>query len=370
MKAVIIGGSVAGSAMALALSRFCKVTVYDERKKAEISEKICGNICTYSIERYAHALGIKEDFTLSRYNNINIFSKGNRASFPTREYEIGRKKLLSEMMKNALKNGAEFNFSTKFLDIRRINGAKKHYEVFFEKNGKRFSDKADVVIGADGAVSEVAKKIGRKNKEFFLFLQTTVKRSQIGKEYLIPDKNSYSIFVGRNFGFYSYIFPSKNGNEFKIGLGDDFRKDVSEEFRLFLEYLGIKKSKFKGALIPKPGLISGSGGVYLIGDASCNVKYTGGGIVPIMEQVIALRDKILSGKDKKMRILKRKMLLNRMFTKFIERMKDSDFDFTLDVLKDPRLRNAFSSRDDVGSGELRKFLSPRLMLFASKVMLS
>jgi len=70
MKVIIIGSSIAGSAMALSLSDYAEVVVYESKKEEDISKKVCGNICTYSIERYSHDLGLDENFILSRYNRI------------------------------------------------------------------------------------------------------------------------------------------------------------------------------------------------------------------------------------------------------------------------------------------------------------
>lgn len=366
MKVVIIGSSMAGSAMALALSKFCEVSVYEEKKENEIHEKVCGNVCTYSLERFTNELGIKEDFATSRYHRINIFSKRNWASFPTREYEISRKKLISEMMSTSKKNGAKFNFSTRFQNIQKIRG---HYEIFFERHGKTFSDKADVVIGADGAASSVAKSIGKENKDFFLFLQTRVKKESISRKDLIPEKNSYNVFLGKSFGYYSYIFPSKDGKEYKIGLGGDVDSNVNEKFKGFLELLGVKKYKLTGAIIPKPKINEGKGNIFLIGDSSCNVKYSAGGIVPIFEQVLALRDRILYNKSKRMMKLKRKILINQRLTRMIEKMNDRDFDEILEVLKGSRYRDAFSSRDDLNKSNMLALASPRLALLAAKISL-
>jgi len=366
MRVVIVGSSMAGSAMALALSKFCEVSVYDEKKENEIHEKVCGNVCTYSLENFVKELGIKEDFVTSRYHRINIFSKRNWASFPTKEYEISRKKLISEMMNSARKNGVKFNFSTRFQNIQKIRG---HYEIFFEKHGKTFSDKADVVIGADGAASGVAKSIGKENKDFFLFLQTRVRKGHISRKDLIPEKNSYNVFVGKSFGYYSYIFPSKDGKEYKVGLGGDLDSNVNGQFKGFLDLLGIRKYKLTGAVVPKPKINDGSGNVFLIGDSSCNVKYSAGGIVPILEQVIALRDKILYNKNRGLINLRRKILFNRRMTRIIEKMNDADFDEVLGILRDSRYRNAFSSRDSLRKSDILSLSSPRLLLLAARISL-
>jgi len=364
-KVIIIGSSIAGSTAALALSKSFDITVYDKKRMEEVSEKLCGNICTYSIEKLIDELGLEGNFVLSRYERINVFSRNNVASFPTREYEIDRKALLREMIRKAERNGVEFNFSTGFVKLEKRRG---NYEVFLEKNGKTFSDKADIIIGADGALSGVAKSIGRANREFFLFLQARVRREQIGKKQFIPEKSSYSIFIGKNSGHYSYIFPSKDGKEFKIGLGDDYEKDVSEQFRLFLASLGVKNARIEGALIPKPKIVKGKGKVYLIGDSSCNVKYSGGGIIPSLEQALALNDE-LSGKPGRMARVRRKTRINRRITRMMGEMGDKDFDRLLDILKDRRFEKIFSIRDDLNNSDILRMLSPRLLLLSTKIML-
>ena len=367
MKVIIIGSSIAGAAMALALSDYAKVLVYEQKKEEDVSKKVCGNICTSSIEKYANELGLEEDFILSRYNKLKIFSKQNEAEFPTNEYEIDRRKLLREIVGKARKNSVQFNFHTRFSGFERKNGK---FIVHLESARNKFEENADILIGADGALSEVAKSAGLFGKrEFFLFLQTKVNAASIKNKALIPDKNSYNIFVGKNYGYYSYIFPSRDGKELKIGLGDDSDKDVSTMFSLFMEKLGTKKGKIEGALVPKPKVIRGRKNFFLIGDASCNLKYTGGGIVPDMEQVLALRDRILKKGNSRLESERRKLVLNRRITRMVQKMGDRDFDILLEILKKPRFKNAFSFRDDLGKGDIMKMLSPELIWTGLRIAL-
>lgn len=352
MKIIIVGSSIAGSALALALSKHAEVSVYEQKSRKEVANKTCANICTASIGRHLKALGINEDFSLSRYSRINISSKQNFGSFQTKEYEIDRKRLLKRIIEKAERNKAVFSFSAKFIGFER---ERKNLEVFFQKGERIFSDKADILIGADGAVSEVAKKAGLfKNRRFFLYLQAKVKRSDIKNKLLIPERESYNIFVGKSFGYYSYIFPSKDG-KLTVGLGECF-EDASSKFKSFLRFLGIRKTKIEGALVPYPKIVGHKKGIYLIGDANCNVKYTGGGIVPALEEALALKERIIDKKCRKSWKVRRKILLNSIMTRAIKNMGDRDFDRAITALKSMK-PGIFASRDELKSKGMLKIFS-------------
>ena len=377
-RIAIIGASISGSATALALSRHknLEIEVFERRKRSEVADKPCGNICTNEINKYIRKLGLKGDFKLSEYREIEVFSPSKTAAFPTKEYEIDRKKLLDGMIGVAEMNGVKFNFSHEFVSMEE-GMCDTALQFKFGKNN--VYDNVDIVIGADGSNSKVAEIIGKENEDFYMFLQTTVPAKDVRykcmqrsfRQSLRPDKNGYKIFIGEEYGYYAYIFPSKDGKYFKIGLGDDYTHDVMKKFKSFLINFGlggIGDCDISGALIPKPGLEPTMFPPYLIGDASCNVKYTGGGIVPDMEQALALADKIVNKNYFKSFSLKKKSFINSRISWMIENMFDKDCDRAVEIFRSPEFKQIFLKRDNPKIIDMIKLISPRTIWFVAGIL--
>jgi flavin-dependent dehydrogenase len=200
-----------------------------------------------------------------------------------------------------------------------------------------------------------------QKRKFWLAVQAKVPKIErkIAKE-------TYEIFFSRKFGYYSYVFPS--GKSFVIGAVAK-PQDARKKFKQFLDFLKIKKCKVESALIPLPKKINArKGNVFLAGDAACQVKFTGGGIVPAIESAFALRDFIVYGNNKGINALRKEIKMHQMIAKVLDRLSDSDFNILFEIAKDSSAIMAAKSRDELRKWAVKFVLQhPSLLRFLPKL---
>jgi flavin-dependent dehydrogenase len=362
MKVIIIGGSIAGVASAYQLAGKNEIAIYEQKKRSEVGKKVCANVYTFMIKSLLKEYGLDyRKYASMKFSRFSVFSKNNHAEFKTEEYEFDRAKLLEALIKKAENKGAKFFFNTNFVGFKKKN---KKFIVTFKRGNKTFEDYADILVGADGAVSEVAKKSGLWGKrKFFLALQANVKNI---RKYA-PGKNSYSIMLGKDFGYYSYIFPAKKG--FIAGLEERPEKNVRKKFMDFLKIIGVKGAKIEGALIPEPKVIKLKKGIFLVGDAGCQVKFTGGGVIPAFMGAKALKFAV-EGNFKAYKKLNSRIKLNRLAVYYFNSMTDKKADKIIKIVKNKEFKDAAKYRDYFDKNHFKRILNPRIVLALILSMLS
>jgi len=365
-KVIILGASVAGSSLAYLLSRKVDVTMYELKPKMEVGKKLCSNICTEPFVEMIYSWGFTpDDFIKKQYTNVKISTRNKSIDFSINEFEINRIKLVDTLMHEAEKNGAKLHFSSKFVDFHR-EGTK--FSVSIEKEGKIISDTADYIIGADGAVSEFARRIGMwKGRKHFLYLQGMVDKKHLHPSFA-PGENTQHVFVGTGFGYYSYVYPTGE-NLFSIGLGDNMGKNVRLMFDSYKEYLGVRDVSLQGALIPQAQVIGMKKGLFLVGDSACETKFSLGGIVPSMTSAEAVSDIILRGKYAKYKALKRRTWIHSLATRVLRKLTERDYEELFDIMKDKKFKDLIAARDRFGRKEILTLMSPRLAWFSLKALL-
>lgn len=369
MKSIaIIGSSIAGVSLALLLGKDVKVTVYESKPRKEIGKKLCSNICTEAINPILKNWGlVPERFILRKFTKQKILTRNKSITFPIKEYELSRTKLIEALIFRAQKNGAKFKFETSLVDFGKSADGKGFDISFMTKNGKKIFSRADVLVGADGVLSLVAKKAGlADDKKYFLYLQTNVSKKEVNKKF-IPGENAQNVFVGGEFGYYSYIHPSGKG--LSVGLGDDVHKDVKSSFENFTRFLGIKKFKLRGALIPIPKVVGKKGDIFVIGDAASQTKFSLGGIIPSMMAAESLRDVILNEDYYKYFLLKIRMFIHQLATHVLRKLDEEDYEELFEIMKDDKFKGLMASRDKFGWKELGILMSPKLVWFSLKNLL-
>jgi len=360
MRIVIIGSSIAGASAALALSKYSNVNVFEQKKKQDIGKKLCANIVTPSFLNYSRELGLdSKQFITSRFNKAIFISKNNDLFLRTKEFRIDRQKFLDAAVKKAGKQGARFYFETEFLDFKKEDGK---FVIYLRKGKKNASVKADVLIGADGALSRVAEKANlSKNRKNFLVMQSEVPLKNLKFR---ADRGAYYIHLNRQFGYYSYIFPFKDMAI--IGSGNLIEK-AKENYSKFLKFLRVKPKKISAALIPFPKKTRFRKNLILIGDAACSVKFSGGGIIPSMADAIAARNMLIKKDSDKFRAAKNRIFMNRIASKVFLKMKDKDLDYLLEVMKSKGFAGLLEKRDKFGKSDYMKALDIRFLRFLSKI---
>ncbi|MFC1685812.1 FAD-dependent monooxygenase [Nanoarchaeota archaeon] len=361
-RVAIIGSSIAGASLALLLGGHAQVTVYEMGSKKNIGDKLCSNICTNAIKPILKKWGLDpKKFIQRTFTKQRILTREKSIEFQIKEHEMDRKKLLDTLILKAQKKGVKFKFDTKLVDFGEGIG-EKGFDLVFEKNGKRMFFRTDVIIGADGALSEVAKKAGLwNNRKHFLYLQSKLKKSDINKKFA-PGKNTQYVFVGGKFGYYSYVYPSGQG--YSIGLGESVDKNVKNSFKEYVKFVGAKNVKLRGALIPLPKVIGMKKNLFVIGDAACHTKFSLGGIIPSMMAAEAVRDILLRGDYSAYFVLKLRILLHQTATHILHKLDEADFEELFEIMEDPKYGGLMAARDKLGLKELGILLSPKLIWFS------
>ena len=356
-RVVIIGASIAGSTLALLLAKAgFDVSVYEQKSLEDVGKKICANIVTSDILEILEKLGISAEKIIDySFKKAVFISKNNRVEFKIEDYHINRIKLIKELVKNARKNGAKFFF-------------KRHFNRFSINNKRYFIGinndivKADYLIGADGALSEVAKQSGLSSKrKLFLCIQTKI---ELKKLKMNINRENYYIFLNKDFGYYSYIFPSEKYAT--IGSASYLDDNPEQHFNNFLNFLKISKNIEKeAALIPAPAFFPRikKENLFLIGDAGLQAKFSGGGIIPAMKFAFAVRDVLLNKDYGYYKLLLKNIRINAVATKILSKMSDDDFKRFIEIIKDKKFEELVGKRDGLNKSAWNILRERRLYKF-------
>jgi digeranylgeranylglycerophospholipid reductase len=351
----IIGAGPVGSYLAYLLSSQGRdVHVYEEH--AEIGLPVhCTGIVTSKFEDI-----IKPDksFLVNTINRARIYSPDNQfldlKLGPN--YVLDRAKLDQKLAQGAEEADAKFYTSHRFIDY-------KDGKVVVQHKDKLKKIKSDMVIGADGPLSPVAKSAGLfEGRKFFTGIQARamLKNDNAVEFYLMPGGFSWIVPESRSIvriGTLSRANPHDRFQEFlKNKLGEDHKSQTLE---------------YQGGLIPEynPKIrTSGTGAsnVFLVGDAATMVKATtGGGIVQGLSAAEALADAIINRKDYetewKAKIGK-ELRLALMMRRLMDEFSEKDYNLLIELMNRKGMTEALENydRDSMSS------LLPRLVLEAAK----
>ncbi len=192
---------------------------------------------------------------------------------------IDRAAFDAELAEQAQQCGADLFVGTKLLHIKRRNG---FLHVHAGANSKSVAVEAKLVVGADGAHSNVASYLGvPAPRECVLAVTAEAK--------LAPDvADLVDVFVGTSVapGWFGWLIPTGNG-VVRIGSGStDGKGNAPKQLLSYLvaafpqQLKGVEFTAVRGGIIPlySPRQTYGRN-ILLVGDAACQVKpTTGGGI--------------------------------------------------------------------------------------------
>jgi len=358
----IIGAGPAGCTAAYELTKAGKeVQLFEEHPKIGLPVQ-CTGVLTKTAKE---VLEIKEDFLTNTIKKIKVFApNGNflEVNLKEEEFLIDRDRLDPYLAKQAEKAGAVIYTSHKFL-------GKEDGKLLIKDNttGKTKKVETDILIGADGPLSAVAKSENIfGEREFYIGVQARIKMK--------IELHTYETYLGSNFPeFFGWIVPENNGIV-RIGLGA--KKDANAYFNKFMEMKGLKKQDvvdYQGGLIPiyKPGIITQKNNTYLVGDAATHIKSTtGGGLVQGMTAAKILAGCIINNKDYTKEWRKkicRELWLHYRLRKTLDKFRDKDYDKLIGLTNKRRIINVLESysRDKPSSLLLQLLLKePRYLGFA------
>jgi flavin-dependent dehydrogenase len=359
----VVGGSAAGFFAAWLLSRTGRqVRVFEQNEQLDPASRTL--IVTPRMREMLGSLG--EPSVVNEIRRFEIWSDGRSAQVSLRQPDliIERATLIRTLANRAQAGGAELFLGRRFL---RFTKNSHGHSLVMERRDTRENEAvpASVVIGADGALSEVARAAGWPRPETVPLLQAVVRLpadfpSDTVRVWFAPDDTPY---------FY-WLIPETGGRGALGLIGEDGEK-TRKCLQQFLDRRGFEPIEYQGARIPVYSgwvpvhrRVAGMD-VYLVGDAASQVKVTTvGGIVTGLRGAKAVTSAILhSDGAGELRSLRRELNLHLLVRRSLHQFSQQDYSRLLDLLN-PAAQDSLSRfhRDDATRMLLRLCQSqPRLL---------
>ena len=360
----IVGAGPAGSYLGYLLAKQGKdVTIIEEHDTVGKPVQ-CTGIVTHSIEKF---FKLKNEVIAKRLNKVIVVSKNNRISVSLDEIVMWRDKFDQFVAGMAVKAGAKILTNHKFIGFNGKNSVKAKDM----KNDRMKNLKSEIIVGADGPYSAVAKAAGiDSNSKNYIGMQAKVKVDM--------DTESFETYFGSDFpNFFGWCVPESEDTA-RLGIG--CFENTQHNFYKFLVKRTGKKDVicWESGLIPlyNPKKLIQKGNVYLIGDAAGQVKATtGGGIIPSLKAAQTLCGCIISSKDYNKEFKKnsgKELLLHLRIRNILNKFSDADYDKLLNLMSQEKVRKIFKKYDrDTPVPLVANLLlkEPRFLLF-SKILFS
>jgi len=371
-KAIIIGASTAGlfAAYLLAKERI-PVQLYDAHETLGQPSRTL--IVTGKL---SEVLGfVPHEAILNRVDRIELLSANRHASVGLQEPDlvIERQKLIELLARTASEEGAEICLGFKFLGFED-EADRLVVSLRDQVYGRDHMVATNVLIGADGVLSNVAKTASRDSRETVAIAQAKVVLSEK------VSSDCVKVWFDRQRTQFFYWLVPESESRAVIGLISRSGKSTAESLEDFLRSLRCETVELQAARVPlhnpllKPSRTISSSRILLIGDAGGQVKATTvGGVVPGLRGARAAVKAIVARTPfrRPLRPLKAELDLHSMMRVILDRLGDRDYDRLLELL-DARSTNilATHNRDEFKGAFFRLLLTqPRLLLLAAKSLL-
>ncbi|HEV2520756.1 MAG TPA: NAD(P)/FAD-dependent oxidoreductase [Candidatus Acidoferrales bacterium] len=368
----VIGGSASGFFAASLLARAgCAVQVVERAEGLDPTRR------TLIVTSHMRTLlgEVAECSVINEIRQFELFTDGRAAQVPLDRPDliIERSQLIRGLAEQAQSHGATVSFGNRFIGLQSNgNGLRVHVE----RTGKSSADElhADVVVGADGALSRVAQSAGWPRQPTVPLVQAIVRvpadmPANTVRVWFVPDDTPY---------FY-WLIPESNERAVLGLIGED-GQETRRCLDRFMEKRGFTPLGYQGARIPVYERWTpverrvGAGRVFLVGDAAGQVKVsTVGGIVAGFRGAIGVSESILNGgESRELRSLRRELDLHLLIRKTIHQFKQADYSRLVDLMNASTRRSLSQyTRDEAGRVLWHIALSqPRLLLLALRGLLS
>ena len=274
----IIGGSAAGFFTAYLLARKgVNVRVFEAEDPFNPSPR------TLVVTSYMPKLvgSLCESAVVNTIRHFELFADGRVATISLQRPDlvIERSKLIQGLAERAEEYGTEVLAGHLFLALKP-NGKRLNFTLSHNGDGTLREESADILIGADGAFSKVARSVGWPKLSTMPLVQAIV---ELPKD--MPLHTTRIWFVPEETPYFYWLIPHSK-RQGVLGLIGKEGKDVRGALECFLKKKGLEPIAFQNAQvskytrwIPFHRKIQRSH-VYLVGDAAGHVKVTtAGGIV-------------------------------------------------------------------------------------------
>jgi digeranylgeranylglycerophospholipid reductase len=346
---VVVGGSAAGLYTAACVAQGGRaVRVLESRPTLDPTPRTL--IVTDHFRRQVD--GAAGASILNEIRRFELFTNGRSATVSLKRPDliIERSRLIRALAEEAEDAGARFEYDTRFLGLAP-NGSGLHVQV--DRAGRREELFAKSVVGADGAVSRVARASGWPPVETVPLVQALVK---LPKD--CPPDTTRVWFVPDDTPYFYWLIP-ESPERAALGVIGEHGRDTKRCFDRFLEKKGIEPLEWQGARIPVyRGWVPvrrrvGSGEVYLVGDAAAQVKVsTVGGIVTGFRGARGVANAILRKGRGELRALRRELGAHWLVRRALHHFEQEDYCRLVDMLND-------STRESLG--EINRDESTRLL---------
>jgi flavin-dependent dehydrogenase len=387
MKIIIIGASTPGLFAAALLSKAgANVEVYERSSALDFAPRTL--IVT---EKISEVLGfVPKEVILNEVRYVELFSKSRATTVELARPDliIERQKLLILLARMAEEAGAKIYLGRRFLSFTSSGNGNGNGNGNGSGNGRKgvnvvFRDssscmnrqaQADVLIGADGAFSGVARSASHNGHFQTALLQARVR---INNEI---DRNTYRVWFDPARTKYFYWLIPESDEMAAVGLIADDARQAGSALKSFLQEQSMEPIDYQASMVPMhkfqyfARVNEISRNVFLIGDAAAQVKVTTvGGVVTGLRGARAVVEAILNGRKtgKEISKLKRELDLHLLVRRMLDSFDDLDYDRLIDFLnRDLSEVVSNQTRDDLSRMYLDLVSSqPKLLVLGAKAFL-
>jgi flavin-dependent dehydrogenase len=343
-EVVVVGGSAAGLYTAACVARAGRsVRVLESRPTLDPAPRTL--IVTDHFRQQVN--GAAAASVVNEIRRFELFTDGRSATVPLKRPDliIERSRLIRALAEEAQQAGARLEYDTRFLGLSP-NAKGLHLEV--DQAGRREAVHAASVVGADGAVSRVARAAGWPPVETVPLVQALVKLPKN-----CPPDSTRVWFIPDDTPYFYWLIP-ESPERGAIGVIGEHGRDTKRCMDRFLEKKGFEPLEWQGARIPvyrrwvPVRRTVGHSEVYLVGDAAAQVKVsTVGGIVTGFRGARGVADTILRNGRSELRALRRELSTHWLIRRTLHYFQQEDYSRLVDLLNEAT-RESLSqiSRDD------------------------
>ncbi len=376
MKIIIIGASTPGLFAASLLSKAgADVEVYERSGALDFAPRTL--IVT---EKISEVLGfVPEEVILNEVKYVELFSRSRATTVELARPDliIERQKLLLLLARMAEEAGAKIFLGRRFLSFTPAGKGGKGVNVVFRDSSARVNRQAqaDVLIGADGVFSGVARSASYNGHFQTALLQARVR---INNNDIAHD--TYRVWFDPARTKYFYWLIPESDEIAAVGLIADDARQAGGALKSFLSEQGMEPIDYQASMVPMhkfqyfSRVNEISRNVFLIGDAAAQVKVTTvGGVVTGLRGARAVVEAILNGRKtgKEFSKLKRELDLHLLVRRLLDGFNDLDYDRLIDFLGG-EVTEIISNetRDDLSRMYLNLVSSqPKLLVLGAKAFL-
>jgi flavin-dependent dehydrogenase len=371
-RVAVIGGSTSGFFTASLLGRAgCSVEVLERAEELDPTPRTL--IVTSHMRTLLGEVG--ERAVINEIRKFELFTDGRAAQVPLDRPDliIERSRLIRGLSEQAQSWGAKLSFGKRFVSLES-NGNGLRVGVERTRDARTDELHADVVVGADGALSRVAHAAGWPRQTTVPLVQAMVR---------IPSDMSFDTvrvwFVPDDTPYFYWLIPESRERAV-VGLIGEDGQETRRCLERFMEKRGFTALGFQGARIPVYDRWTpverrvGAGRVFLVGDAAGQVKVsTVGGIVTGFRGALGVSEAILNGgESRELRSLRRELDWHLLIRRTIHQFKQADYSRLVDLMNASTRRSlSHYTRDEAARVLWHITLSqPRLLLLGLRGLLS